>query len=220
MFMFCIGFKLQILDYSSKNENLWSKIYPVGSIYMSINNTNPSTFWGGTWVAWGSGRVPVGINTSDGNFNTVEKTGGETVHKLSVSEMPSHTHQVPAHNHSIGSHNHSIPKLSGSTNNTGEHQHEIITEFGAHANPDYDPDAENIMQIAGVNAGTKRWKTGKINSMGNHSHTVTTNSTLTGSGGNGNTGNSAAMNSGAAGSSTAHNNLQPYIVCYMWKRTA
>ena len=51
-------------------------MYPVGSIYMSTSSTNPSTYFGGTWVAWGSGRVPVGINTSDSNFNTVEKTGG------------------------------------------------------------------------------------------------------------------------------------------------
>ena len=51
-------------------------MYPVGSIYMSTKSTNPSTYFGGTWVAWGSGRVPVGINTSDSNFNTVEKTGG------------------------------------------------------------------------------------------------------------------------------------------------
>lgn len=36
------------------------EMYPVGSIYLSVKNTNPSTYFGGTWVAWGSGRVPVG----------------------------------------------------------------------------------------------------------------------------------------------------------------
>lgn len=40
---------------------------------MSVTSTIPLTYFGGTWVAWGSGRVPVGINTSDSNFNTVEK---------------------------------------------------------------------------------------------------------------------------------------------------
>ena len=68
------------------------ELYPVGSIYMSTSNTNPANFLGGTWVAWGSGRVPVGINTSDGNFNTVEKTGGESTHALTTAEMPSHSH--------------------------------------------------------------------------------------------------------------------------------
>lgn len=67
-------------------------IYPVGSIYMSVNSTNPQNLFGGTWVAWGTGRVPVGIDTSQTEFNAVEKTGGEKTHKLKVSEMPSHDH--------------------------------------------------------------------------------------------------------------------------------
>ena len=57
-------------------QSVAGAIYPVGSIYMSVSPTNPSEYFGGTWVAWGSGRVPVGLNTSDTNFNTVEKTGG------------------------------------------------------------------------------------------------------------------------------------------------
>ncbi len=53
------------------------KLYPVGHILMSSNSANPSTYLGfGTWVAWGSGRVPVGVNSSDTDFSTVEKTGG------------------------------------------------------------------------------------------------------------------------------------------------
>lgn len=56
------------------------KIYPVGSIYMSANNVSPQSFMGGTWVAWGSGRVPVGVDASDSDFNTVEKTGGSKNH--------------------------------------------------------------------------------------------------------------------------------------------
>ena len=51
-------------------------IYPIGSIYISVNSTNPSKWFGGTWTSWGSGRVPVGVNTSETEFNTVEKTGG------------------------------------------------------------------------------------------------------------------------------------------------
>lgn len=51
-------------------------IYPIGSIYFSINSQNPSKWFGGTWEAWGTGRVPVGIDTSQTEFNSVEKTGG------------------------------------------------------------------------------------------------------------------------------------------------
>ena len=47
---------------------IFNKVYPVGSIYLSVNSTNPSSYFGGTWVAWGSGRVPIGVNTSDTRF--------------------------------------------------------------------------------------------------------------------------------------------------------
>ena len=39
-----------------------------------------SAIYGGTWAAWGAGRVPVGVNTSDSDFSTVQKTGGSKTH--------------------------------------------------------------------------------------------------------------------------------------------
>lgn len=51
-------------------------MYPIGSIYLSVKNTNPSKWFGGTWVSWGTGRVPVGVDTTQTEFNAVEKTGG------------------------------------------------------------------------------------------------------------------------------------------------
>ncbi|MEG0580157.1 MAG: hypothetical protein RR490_09600 [Niameybacter sp.] len=99
-------------------ENL--EVYPVGSIYLSANGTNPSSFLGGTWIAWGSGRVPVGVNTSDGNFNTVEKTGGESTHTVTAAEMPSHTHTFTGSS-ITSSGNSATPTASftGNTVNTG-----------------------------------------------------------------------------------------------------
>lgn len=56
-------------------------IYPIGSIYMSVNPTNPNIYFGGTWELWGSGKVPVGVDTSQTEFNMVEKTGGAKTHQ-------------------------------------------------------------------------------------------------------------------------------------------
>ena len=128
-----------------KANGIWDCIYPVGSIYFSVKNTNPSKYFGGTWVTWGSGRVPVGVS-SDSNFNTVEKTGGESRHTLTVNE-------IPAHNHSLN----------------------IYTETVSSTTLKYAP------------------TTGYCKTQ---SKTTST------------------------GGGQSHNNLQPYITCYMWKRTA
>jgi hypothetical protein len=50
--------------------------YPVGSVYISVLSTNPSTLFGGTWVPIGQGKVLVGIDSSDTDFDTLEETGG------------------------------------------------------------------------------------------------------------------------------------------------
>ena len=73
-------------------KQLFLLMHRVGDIIFSTSDENPSTIYGGTWVAWGKGQVPVGVDTSDSDFNTVEKTGGEKEHTLTVDEMPSHTH--------------------------------------------------------------------------------------------------------------------------------
>jgi hypothetical protein len=82
-------------------SNLSASIYPVGSIYINAGvTTNPATLLGfGTWVAFGAGRVLVGLNTADSAFDTLQETGGS---KDSI--VVSHTHTVsdPGHAHSGG----------------------------------------------------------------------------------------------------------------------
>lgn len=60
------------------------RVYPVGSIYISTTATNPSSLFGGTWVAFATGRTLVGINTGDTDFNTSQKTGGSKTHTHTV----------------------------------------------------------------------------------------------------------------------------------------
>lgn len=67
-------------------------LYPVGTIYTSVSNANPGLTMGGTWVMFGAGKTLIGVDTTDTDFNTVEKTGGEKTHTLTIDEMPSHNH--------------------------------------------------------------------------------------------------------------------------------
>ena len=69
------------------------KKYYVGKIIMDTANVNPATYLGfGTWQYWGQGRVPVGVDASDSDFNAVEKTGGEKKHTMTIAELVDHTH--------------------------------------------------------------------------------------------------------------------------------
>ena len=136
------------------------RLYPIGSIYFSAVGTNPSELFGfGTWQAWGAGRVPVGVDASQTEFNAVEKTGGEKAHALTINEMPSHTHEI---------------------------------SYRPIGDPSDDPFA--LFKSEGGITGT-------YNSPGTEL-------------------SQDALEAKAAGGGQAHNNLQPYITCYMWKRTA
>lgn len=64
-------------------------IYPVGSIYMSINNVSPQTFFGGTWE-----RIVDRFLLGAGNTYTAGGTGGSATHTLTVNEMPNHYHTM------------------------------------------------------------------------------------------------------------------------------
>lgn len=84
--------------YQSGNWTPWvvegiDNFYPVGSIYQSTEPTNPSTFMGGVWERFGNGRVLVGVDEADADFNAANKMGGEKAHTLTIDEMPSHSHR-------------------------------------------------------------------------------------------------------------------------------
>lgn len=153
------------------NFNVLS-VYPVGSIYLSVNDTNPSTLFGGTWETFATGRCLVGVDTEQTEFNIPEKVGGAKAHSLTVDELPAHAHTIA----SSGAHKHTytgfIQCSASSASTYTAIAHKRYTADGAATPP-------------------------SMNSTGAHTHTVN-----------------------ETGSSLEHNNLQPYITCYMWKRVS
>ena len=76
-------------DSNFDNNKIRDFIYPIGSIYMSVNNVNPTTLFGGTWVQM-KDKFLLGAGDTYENGNI----GGEATHKLTIDEMPSHTHTL------------------------------------------------------------------------------------------------------------------------------
>lgn len=78
-------------------DNTINSIYPIGSVYISLTETNPGTYLKGTWEQFGQGRTLIGVGAGNDGTNTqefeVNTTGGEYKHKLVIDEMPSHNHK-------------------------------------------------------------------------------------------------------------------------------
>ena len=75
-----------------KNDTFYPcPYYPVGSIYISVINENPTKWFGGTWVSFGAGRVLVGVDTSQVEFNAVLKTGGSKATEKHTHRMDSYS---------------------------------------------------------------------------------------------------------------------------------
>lgn len=119
-------------------------VYPVGSIYMSVNSASPATLFGGTWE-----QIKDTFLLSAGDTYTAGTTGGEATHTLIANEMPSHSHTL-------------APGFSAFGAGTGS--------------------ATNLIRLSGGTAVT--WNTSSV------------------------------------GGGQAHNNMPPYLVVYVWKRTA
>lgn len=68
--------------------NLLDIVYPVGSIYHSMDATSPVDFIGGTWTK---------IRTFLYGADIANQTGGEATHMLTVDEMPAHNHDINLH---------------------------------------------------------------------------------------------------------------------------
>lgn len=74
-------------------NSLVDMVYPVGSIYLAYNHTNPADLFGGTWA-----RITGAFLWATDKNGTIGETGGEKTHTLTVDEMPSHNHTKEANN--------------------------------------------------------------------------------------------------------------------------
>lgn len=222
-------------------EEIFKRIYPVGAIYMSTNKVNPGTLFGGTWVEWGNGRVPVGVNTADGDFNAPEKTGGAKTVKLTVNHMPPHIHSFswtgkPTGSASTsvsigaeGNHFHTAGALmTNSTSITGTIGNMMTdnstglladgvfscTESASHGRYGGGTSSSSLRDIGKFNATHGHSITGNTEWAGYHGHSASASTSI-------NMNNiTVSGNTSSTGSGAAVNNMQPYITCYMWKRTA
>lgn len=78
------GNEIQYRDWNKLVSSIKNAMYPVGAVYITYNNTNPSTFLGGTWEQFGQGRTLIGEGTgNDGSTSmsfTANNTGGKYNH--------------------------------------------------------------------------------------------------------------------------------------------
>ena len=83
------------------------RCWPVGSVYVSVVDTNPVDLFGfGVWSVFASGRCLFGKDEGQAEFDTLEETGGAKTHTLTAAEMPAHTHVQDPHLHLQNPHNH------------------------------------------------------------------------------------------------------------------
>lgn len=104
-------------EIGNMSSNILSVVYPVGSIYMSVNNVSPEALFGGTWE-----QLKDRFLLSAGDVYTAGTTGGEAEHVLTIDEMPAHSHGYLDYWSASPSSsvNHFVPALNGDGNGIPE----------------------------------------------------------------------------------------------------
>ena len=114
---------------SVAGKSLIDLIYPVGSIYMSVNNASPQTFFGGTWA-----RIQDRFLLAAGSTYAAGGTGGSATHTLTINEMPNHGHVVGTEGGSVSKTTTYIAGASGGAGARGEGSTDNAGGGNAHNN--------------------------------------------------------------------------------------
>lgn len=165
-------------------------VYPVNSIYMSVSSTSPATLFGGTWV-----RLKDRFLLGAGDTYTNGNTGGSATVTLTKAQLPAHTH---ANTISVSA-------------SQAEHRHSLYS-IGNNKDGDcsgFTNSGDN--GVGGPHNGSSRSLTASTqDARGRYlMDTATPSITVT-----------KSITNASVGSGEAHNNMPPYLVVYMWKRTA
>jgi microcystin-dependent protein len=151
-----------------------SKLYPVGSVYISFNATDPSTLFGGTWV-----RLKDTFLLANGDSYAPNTSGGSATKNITVDNLPSHSHTISWD----GNHSHT----RGSMNITGTISASVETYVGAitgafYQIPNYATVGAHDYVVSGIGFDASRAWGGETSLNGYHSHAI------------GNTGSSLPLN--------------------------
>jgi hypothetical protein len=161
-------------------------VWPIGSIHLRYDNTNPGTLFGGTWTQMARGKMLMGQDDTDVDFDTLGETGGLKSKALTLGQIPPHPHSSGTLSaNDAGSHTHP-PGSYGYTRKAG-----AGSQAGASS--------------GNTTAASDGQVTGTSGSGGLHGHAIL-----------GDTGDGSSMGLGNA----AVDRMPPFIVVYVWRRTA
>ena len=168
-----------------------SKLYPVGSVYISFNSADPSTLFGGTWQ-----RLKDTFLLANGDSYAPNTSGGSATKTIGVNNLPSHTHSCST----VGNHTHT----RGSMEITGSFPTDVVSNNG-YSGAFVGGGSIYVQQSANgtdhdawkVDYKASRSWSGSTSANGQHTHTI------------GNTGSGLPLNI-----------MPPYTTVYAWRRTA